>query len=900
MSTPPKEEHRLGLLQCPNAASRGWNSLVNETQEPVDGKVLEETLTHQLAATECSLLAGVDEHESTVKQSFDSNDDANDVNTTNFEPVIMPGENNDASETKPTSSIDVTVDPKINHSEATSNPAARDVLAFDLERMEDQKEDVVGVRSRKRHRADKEHLHNDTHKVNGASNDASPSVNFKKLPAETTVEQIDSLATQTNPTIQQPLTPEVDFQSYEKANSNPPLSISLEYESNCSCQHCTNFQSEQDKSADDHDGGSFCRSERGQIMTIKYHCHTQCKSISIGAISGRAKLQLLKEPDCTEDHRESIIEGGESKMQSDSCDDLLLDVFGYRLSCSSSSDIYISRAEWMNALPLSLVCSNENFRDGDTKTLRIRIKSTSDDNEINEESYYSAHPEESYQLNIHSKQLVNNIESKTERRNGITFISDPWRNTADKIVEFIFANALKGAATSQLNHNRILICGAKGTGKSTFLRYMANRMLSASLPNRSLLPNSRKQYVAILDLDSGQPELSPPGLLTLSIISKPIVSDPPMHLVSNGKGENGVVEHVVASYFFGDVTSKSDPDTYIHMANKLICKYQEFIASGGDEYKTIPLLVNTDGWVKGLGFEILSAIVGICNPAHIVQILGNTKAKMFDMTSFHSEEGTSSQLQRHVHVIQSFDDYTNPVILNCDNKRSSSDSISVLTGPLLATAADHRSHRICAYFLEGCRNMSNLKSGITGDNTPIEFHKEKGLVDPSNIIGLRLASMLPYAVPFHAIKLYPPSGLLEESVEINMWGVRADVACNDALDSLSGSIVGLCYESDINDSSKIVNCNAGNGVPILPCAGLGILRSIDLSRRIFYVLTPIDPQLLSSVTSFVGGNIGLPLECVYRGIYSDSFPYMSFGQAAANPGLGAEVMKSRNHSGRKK
>lgn len=897
MSTTPQDERRLGLLQCPNAASRGWNSFVNETQEPAGSDSIEpeETLTHQLAATVCYTSAGVHKNQSTVEQNFDTNNDANEADTISFKPMIMPGENN---------VVDVTVDPRVNHAEITSNPAAQDVSAADLESTEDQKEDVVGVRSKKRHRTDIEQLHHDTQQENGALNDANASVNSTtKLPFETLVEQTDPLATQSDPITQLSLTSEVDLQSYVKAESNPPLSISLEYESNCSCQHCINCQSEQDKSTDDHNAGSFCRSERGQILTIKYHCHKQCKTISIGAISGRAKLQLLKEPHCTHDSGELVI-GGENSMQSDSCDDLALDIFGYRLSCSSSSDFYISRTEWMNALPLSLVCSY--VRDAATKTLRIRIKSIYDDNETKEKSYYSSHPEESYQLTIHSKQLENNIESKTERRNGITFISDSWRNTADKIVESIHGNALKCAATSQLNYKRILVCGSKGVGKSTFLRYMANRMLSVSLPNKSLSYNSRKQYVAILDLDSGQPELSPPGLLTLSIISKPIVSDPPMHMICNGKGENkvepkhtGVVEHVVASYFFGDVTSKSDPDTYIHMANKLIHKYQEFIVSGGDKYNNMPLLVNTDGWVKGLGFEILSAIVGICNPAHIVQILGNTKAKMFDMTSFHSEEGTSSLSQRQVHAIQSFDDHTNPIILNDENKRSSLDSISVLTGPLLATAADHRSHRICVYFLEGCSNMSNLKSGIDGDYTPIEFHKEKGLLDSSNIIGLRLASMLPYAVPFHAIKIYPPSGLIE-SAEINMWGVRANLACDDALDSLSGSIVGLCYEPDVSDSSNIVNCNAGNGVPILPCAGLGIVRSIDLNRRIFYILTPIHPLLLSSVTSFVGGNIGLPLECIYRGVYSDSFPYMSFGQAAANPGLGAEVMKSRNHSGRKK
>jgi hypothetical protein len=133
-----------------------------------------------------------------------------------------------------------------------------------------------------------------------------------------------------------------------------------------------------------------------------------------------------------------------------------------------------------------------------------------------------------------------------------------------------------------------------------------------------------------------------------------------------------------------------------------------------------------------------------------------------------------------------------------------------------------------------------------------------------------------------------------------MWGIRADLASSDVLDSLSGLMVGLCCKPDASDYSNILSCNVGSGALILPYVGLGIIRSIDQVRRIFYVLTPVHPQLLSSVTSFAGGSIGLPLECVYRGIYSDYFPYLSFGQAVANHGLGSEVMKSRNHSGRKK
>jgi polynucleotide 5'-kinase involved in rRNA processing len=34
----------------------------------------------------------------------------------------------------------------------------------------------------------------------------------------------------------------------------------------------------------------------------------------------------------------------------------------------------------------------------------------------------------------------------------------------------------------------------------------------------------------------------------------------------------------------------------------------------------LPLVVNTDGWVKGLGQELLGAVIDVVAPAHILQV----------------------------------------------------------------------------------------------------------------------------------------------------------------------------------------------------------------------------------------------------------------------------------------
>ena len=689
--------------------------------------------------------------------------------------------------------------------------------------------------------------------------------------------------------------------TYTSTPENKPLhlSVSLDYE-----KQSININS---------DSSSMKTSSRSQILTITYHGKSSASSdysripmkdytsTVVGTIYGKARIELLP----------ALLNSSDTSVETrEMSETISVDIFGYRVSHSCKDNdnhntIVINRPdEWMNSLPISVICPHSkesNHQTTDPIILRMRIQSIEDEEDKNKDdesstannessSYYSAYPEETYQLNVlppNSLYPGNYLAAGS----GICTILEPWKGTLDnvtaEIADSIMNNNNKPKLPSNAirlpnNTNRILICGAKGVGKSTLLRYATNRILSLQQP------------VAILDLDCGQAELSPPGMLTLTIISKPLLSDPPVHMVCGGScdhygsrsnnADEDCIKHE-AAYFFGDITSKADPDTYIQMASQLMRRYNQLQVKQKHGSNNIPLLVNTDGWVKGLGYEILSAIIGVVNPGHVIQINGNTKAKTFDMSP--SNSGL-------IHVIQSFDESSLPALDDDNRSCRSMDSRNSSTGPLLASSSDHRIHRLCAYFLGGYDKMINLRSRIPGnEHEMISFHKEKGLCDPSNIIGLTLASMRPYAVPFQSVNLYPPSGLLDNITEIRpLAGMRGDLASNDVIECLNGSIVGLCTKQDTFDAS--FNWNAGSGAPTLNCIGLGIVRSVDHSRKLFFVLTPVHPQLLANVTSLVGGNISLPLECAYRGVHADSFPFMSCSHTLTNSTLGVGAMKSRN------
>lgn len=118
-----------------------------------------------------------------------------------------------------------------------------------------------------------------------------------------------------------------------------------------------------------------------------------------------------------------------------------------------------------------------------------------------------------------------------------------------------------GAAT------RVLACGPKGVGKSTITRLLVNWLLATH------------KRVVLVDLDVGQPELTPPGpcsrsgcphslssltqccslralicagMVALHVLTSPLLGPPHTHLMQPS-----------AAYYVGAVSPKDDPPLYV-------------------------------------------------------------------------------------------------------------------------------------------------------------------------------------------------------------------------------------------------------------------------------------------------------------------------------------------------
>lgn len=131
-----------------------------------------------------------------------------------------------------------------------------------------------------------------------------------------------------------------------------------------------------------------------------------------------------------------------------------------------------------------------------------------------------------------------------------------------------------------------VVCGAKDMGKSTFCRYLINRLLS------------KYRRVAYIETDVGQSEFTPSGLLSLHYLTSPVLGPPFTHQQLEPE----------RSLFFGSTSSRNNPDYYIECIFELVDHYkqdQAQVSEVEDEAEWIPLVVNTQGWVSGVGYDLL-------------------------------------------------------------------------------------------------------------------------------------------------------------------------------------------------------------------------------------------------------------------------------------------------------
>lgn len=155
---------------------------------------------------------------------------------------------------------------------------------------------------------------------------------------------------------------------------------------------------------------------------------------------------------------------------------------------------------------------------------------------------------------------------------------------------------------------RVLVCGPKASGKSTFSRYLLNHVLSPAPETENGYVNT--DGVAFLDLDPGQPEFAPMGQVYLAHLKAPFFGPPFTHPSLDGSPDG----QILRAHHIGATSPKEDPDHYAMATMDLLDQYRSLLA----RYPQCPLIVNYPGWIFGQGLEVAKWLVGCLGLSDVV------------------------------------------------------------------------------------------------------------------------------------------------------------------------------------------------------------------------------------------------------------------------------------------
>ena len=199
------------------------------------------------------------------------------------------------------------------------------------------------------------------------------------------------------------------------------------------------------------------------------------------------------------------------------------------------------------------------------------------------------------------------------------------------------------------------MCGPKGSGKSTFTRILLNNLLSKSSGFSKPCNSAISDGIALLDLDPGQPEFSPPGDVSLLHLRSFNFGPPFTHpIVFRNDGSQ-----LVRAHHFGSLSPSDDPKYYLACADDLLNVYRRFFVL----YPSCPLIINSCGWVFGGGSEVLAKLIQSTDitdvvymstegPLGVVEVLGEAarmaKKAFFTVASQPSEFTTRNATELRV------------------------------------------------------------------------------------------------------------------------------------------------------------------------------------------------------------------------------------------------------------
>ncbi|PKA47635.1 Protein CLP1 like [Apostasia shenzhenica] len=165
------------------------------------------------------------------------------------------------------------------------------------------------------------------------------------------------------------------------------------------------------------------------------------------------------------------------------------------------------------------------------------------------------------------------------------------------------ARAKSGNDADSSQGPRVIVVGPTDSGKSSLCRMLLNWACK-----RSWIPT-------FVDLDVGQGSTTIPGCIAASPVELPL------------DAFGGMPTEMPAVYFYGHTRASANVELYKVLMKELAQTLERRFSCLSD-HKAAGMVINTMGWVEGLGYELLLQAINTFN-ADVVLVLG--QEKLFSM-----------------------------------------------------------------------------------------------------------------------------------------------------------------------------------------------------------------------------------------------------------------------------
>ncbi|KAG0131576.1 hypothetical protein HOY82DRAFT_333133 [Tuber indicum] len=378
----------------------------------------------------------------------------------------------------------------------------------------------------------------------------------------------------------------------------------------------------------------------------------------------------------------------------------------------------------------------------------------------------------------------------------------------------------------------ILLSGGKSVGKSTLSRILTNRLLTAETYPR----------VYYLDVDPGQPSFTPPGFLSLHVLERPILGPPFTSPL--------LPKTLITAHHIGYTSPREDPSAYIRAILALLSDYRSAAPTDPG-----PLLINSAGWIKSLGLELLQEIIQASCATDIVYI--------------------TSALDHSIPIMDVLPP-TNPPRIHVLMSSATSENARF-------TAADLRTLQTSS-FIHYCPDTL------------------RWIVKP-------LAEIQPWRLPYAGTHpAIDGVSILHEE----------DLPPTELLTAIDGTLVAVVEvdedEESITETAKIVL--TPEGLPYLPtppapersrAVGMALIKGVDVEKREVWVVATLSSddaeRLRGKRTVLVRGRLELCAAEMVAGVGEDytrsGVPWVSFGGGRTGDGKGSSAWRVRRNLMRK-